>query len=438
MILRRFVGTALVALVPVALALIGVLVVQDQLRKRLMDEAQGRLAAEVENVAALYEQRRIIAVRQAMDYRSANGGDGAVYLLLDRDSAVLGGNLAGWPEGLMPGPATRITLAGQPYLVQAQELRGGFPMLVGVNLAPMQATLAGMWRVFLLFGAVMVLAGLAGAALVALRARDRVRGMNRTLDAVGAGELTARLPESKDEYGALGRHINTMLDRIGHLFGAHRRLGDAVAHEMRTPLARIRTQLDALDVDEAQRARLDEEIRGTIRLFDALLSIAAVDAETGNRAGLKPLDLSAVCTGIAELYQPVAEEDGRRIETGIVPGLTILGDGQLMSQLVSNLVENGLKYTRPGDTVTVTLRPLGTRIELRVSDDGPGVETALKSDLLEPFTRGSTAKDRPGHGLGLSLVRAIALRHGAKLDLPEVQKGFAIVLICLQFKEKAP
>nr|WP_272490701.1 HAMP domain-containing sensor histidine kinase [Mesobacterium pallidum] len=436
--MRRFLGTALVALVPVALALVGVIVVQDQLRMRLMDEAQARLAAEVENVAALYEQRRIIAVRQAMEYRSANGGNGAIYLLLDRDGAVLGGNLAAWPEGLAPGPASRITLDGRPYLAQAQELRGGFPMAVGVSLAPMEGTLTAMWRVFVVFGAVMLAAGLAGAALVALRAQGRVRGMNRRLDAVGAGEMALRLPEGRDDYGTLARHINAMLDRIGHLFGAHRRLGDAVAHEMRTPLARIRTQLDALDVDEAQRARLDEEIRGAIRLFDALLSIAAVDAETGNRAGLKPLDLSAVCTGIVELYQPVAEDDGRHLTADIAPGLEILGDGQLMSQLVSNLVENGLKYTRPGDTVRVDLRAQGSRIALRVSDDGPGIEAALKADLFEPFTRGAGAADRPGHGLGLSLVRAIALRHGAKLHLPEVKKGFAIELICLQFQAQEP
>ena len=132
----------------------------------------------------------------------------------------------------------------------------------------------------------------------------------------------------------------------------------------------------------------------------------------------------------------VAEEDGRTLTAEITPDLCILGDEGLMSQLLSNLIENGLKYTRPGDSVTVSLRRNGARIALRVADTGPGIAPDLRQRIFAPFERGEQTGMAPGYGLGLALVRAIALRHGAKLTLPEVEAGFALEITCLPFDNK--
>ncbi len=429
-----------IAALPTLLAVLGVWVVQAQLKMRLMAAAETRLLAEMQGFGALYDQRRIVALREAIDFRSQRGDPaGSVYLLMDRDGAVLAGNLAQWPAGITPesGAPQRVTLGGAPYLATAQALRGGFPLLVGVSLLPMQDMLAQMLRIFALFGAVILFAGLTTAALVARRARARLARINASLSRIGgAGGMATRLdpePENGAEYAELARHINAMLERIAHLFDAHQRLGNAVAHEMRTPLARIRARLDTLDLDTVARAGLEEEIRATIRLFDSLLSIAQMDAEAGNTKGLAPVDLSTIAAGIAELYTPVAEEQQRTLLSDLEPGAVILGDTDLLAQLMSNLIENGLKYTRPGDTIRLSVRRKNTRVKLRIEDDGPGVDEALKARLFTPFARGHDCQTKPGHGLGLSLVRAIALRHGAIPRILAVEKGFAIEIDCLHF-----
>lgn len=444
-------SVALVALLPVLLAVLGVRVVQNRLQARLLDEAATRLAAEVSNFEALYDQRRVIAVRQAMEFRGLqDGSTGQVYLLEDRNGVILGGNLTAWPEmvarqtdGFAPAEPQLVSLMvakgdlRRPYLVDARTLRGGFPMLVGVSLAPMQQTLGDMRRVFALFGAIMLATGLIAAALVAFRAHRRLEHVNSFLTGIGGDSGVAeRLTDTGgDEYARLAAHVNDMLDRIAHLVQAHRRLGNAVAHEMRTPLGRIQTRLTELDLPDDRRTELDDEIRAMIRLFDSLLSIAEMDAKAGNTAGLTPIDLSSTVTQIADLYDPVADEAGRTLKHDVVPGLRILGDQGLVAQLLSNLIENGLKYTRPGDSITISLTGNGQHACLAVRDTGPGIDAALRENIFAPFARGTQSGSAPGHGLGLALVQAIALRHGAQLRLPEGQAGFALEIRFLLFKD---
>ena len=444
----------MVAMLPLILAVIGVVVVQTHLRDRLVLDTQARLQGELTNIAALYDQRRVPAVRQAIEFRTIQGQDGdggksTVYLLLDRDARVLAGNVGNWPAGITAQdipfdrlPAQFVQIDGAEYLGVAARLRGGFDLLVAVSTEPLHQTLARMMRVFAGFGLVMLFAGLAAAFLMARYADRRLARVNGFLSHVGqGGDMAARLSGADlggDEYHRLAAHVNEMLDRISHLFEAHQRLGNAVAHEMRTPLSRIQARLEALDLDQAARAGLDEEIRATIRLFDALLSIAQMDGEAGRREGLSPVDLCQIAGGITTLYHPAADESGRVLIydcTGLDGDRAmVLGDGNLLSQLMSNLIENGLKYTNPGDQITLSIRPNGGRLRVLVADTGPGAGLdaggrAQQGDaLFAPFARGPQGRDRPGHGLGLSLVRAIALRHGAIALVLPVDRGFAVAV----------
>ncbi|MEM8577739.1 MAG: HAMP domain-containing sensor histidine kinase [Pseudomonadota bacterium] len=438
--MRGTFGTVLaVSLLPLVLAILGVVLVDGQLQRQLRQADEDRLAAELQGFAALYDQRRIVALRQAIAFR-AEAGDpaGSLYFLTAKDGAILAGSGETWPPALVPdAPAAALQIQGQPYLAQAQTLRGGFDLGVAVSRQEAAATQAEMRRVFALFGAVMLGAGLLAAAAVARRARAQTARLNAALAQVGGpGGLSARMPQDApqgSEQAILADHIDAMLARIAHLFDAHQRLGNAVAHEMRTPLARIRARLDTLDLEDVARAGLDDEIRTTIRLFDSLLSIAQMDVEAGRTAGLVPVDLSAVCAELVDLYAPVAEEAQRHLVADLADDATLLGDAQLLSQLVSNLIENGLKYTRPGDTIRIEVARRGDHVRLRVSDDGPGIDAGLRARLFAPFARGAGQQSAPGHGLGLSLVRAIALRHGGKARAPEVEKGFAIEVEALHF-----
>lgn len=449
-----FQSVLLVTLLMIALAFVGVRVVQVQLEARLLDQASAQLSAEMQNLEALYDQRRVIAVRQAIEFRLVQRETtDRLYLLQDRNSTRLAGNLDVWPEqitardqGFGDGAVVRFSVKGRDsestHLATARELRGGFKLLAGVSLKPVQDTLDEMLQVFFLFGALLLLAGLVAAFVTAQRGKNRLQRVNQFLDGVaGRNGVDQRLISNDQnqgsEYVQLDRHVNAMLDRIAHLFAAHQRLGNAVAHEMRTPLARIRAKLAKLNLDERAHQELDDEMRSTIRLFDSLLNIAQMDAQSEDSSGLVPIDFSQISADIIELYQPVAEESGRRLQSDIAPNLQILGDLGQMSQLLSNLVENGLKFTKAGDVINVVLQEQEGRVILRVSDTGPGLSDELKDTVFQPFARGKHVDDIPGHGLGLSLIKAIALRHGGILRLPETEKGFALEVDCMQFDETA-
>ncbi|WP_417523500.1 ATP-binding protein [Marinovum sp.] len=415
--------------------------VQYRTAAQALDRQQRELLqSDIDSFAELYDQRRIPALRQAIEDRAAQTPQGqALYLLQDREGRTLAGNLSDWPEDL-PAMAGGVTEAAPrqftlppgeaAYNGIARVLPGGFPLLVARadtltadTLAEMRGTL--LWMTLALLGMAALTGGF--VSRLVLRRIDRV---NALADRVAAGDLAARLPgaRSPDEFGALEEHVHAMLDRIQNLNAATNRLSDAIAHELRTPLNRIAQKLDQLEGQPELVGEIRAELRGTIRIFDALLDISGALAEQGQRPGLAPLDLSQVAQEVFELYEPVAEEAGLACRIAAEPGLHILGDRSLLAQLIANLLDNAIKFCAPGDTLTLSLTAAETRHVLEVSDTGPGVPEDIRADLFEQFTRAERDRDKAGHGLGLALVQAIAARHGARLDLPQRSKGFAIAI----------
>jgi signal transduction histidine kinase len=274
----------------------------------------------------------------------------------------------------------------------------------------------------------MVLVGGLAGWWAARRVLERLAAVNRLADRVAAGELQARLPgpRSADEFGQLESHVHAMLDRIAALNRATHHLSDRIAHELRTPLTRIAQRIEAVEGPDGMAEALRDEIRATIRVFDALLDISRAEADQGDGAGLLPVDLSALSSDMAELYAPLAEDHGLTLTHALPPGLMVLGEATLIGQALSNLLDNAVKYCRPGDAVHLALKAEDGRVLLSVRDTGPGLPPELHGLAFEPFRRGAATNDAPGHGLGLALVQAIAARHGAKLTLPDVDRGFAI------------
>ncbi|MBA83777.1 sensor histidine kinase [Thalassobius sp. S69A] len=397
------------------------------------------LRADLEAFAALYQQRRIVALRQAVEFRVDTApAQQVIYLLMDRDRK-LAGNLAQWPAGLAvngadfaPDGAQEFTYAGVPYLGVARELPGGFPFLVAHSRAETLATLADLRR---LIGWVAL--GLLGVSLLAgwgvsRAVLGRIGRLNRLADQVAEGDLSARLPRpaTQDEFATLQDHIHNMLDRIEALNRATHRLSDAIAHELRTPLNRIQQRLADLPVDTAQANEIRGEIRSAIRVFDALLDISAAEAAQGQRPGLVPVNLSELAEQVFDLYAPLAEDHGLECHLQITPDLWVLGERSLLAQLLTNLLENAIKYCHRGDAITLSLAEQNGRHLLQLSDTGPGIPEELRAQMFERFSRAERDRQTAGHGLGLALVQAIAARHGAKLLLPPTSKGFAIVISC--------
>ncbi len=400
----------------------------------LQRQIEATLQADLDGFAALYAQRRVIALREAMEYRAQTDAE-ILTLLLDRSGDWRAGTLRAWPaevpalgEGFTLAAAQRMEVNGAAYFGVARVLPGGFAFLVARPLAPMEAVLARLRRGIALMAAGLVVVAGAAGWLVARGLLRRIDRLNALADRVAGGDLAARIGGLRraDELGRLEVHMEAMLDRIGMLMAATRRLSNGIAHELRTPLTRLQTKLAAVDAPPAQIEALRADLKGAVRVFDSLLDIASAEAGTDRATTLDPVDLEAICGDIAELYAPLAEEEGLVLHTVIAPGAHILGDRNLVAQLVTNLLDNALKYTRRGDSVTLAVRDGGAKWELEVRDTGPGVPADLRPVLFEHFTRAPRDSHIRGHGLGLALVRAIATRHGAQAQVIEAENGFAL------------
>ncbi|MBY0562900.1 MAG: HAMP domain-containing histidine kinase [Hyphomonadaceae bacterium] len=278
-----------------------------------------------------------------------------------------------------------------------------------------------LWTIAVFGIIISIAAGLIGAWFAA----RRVEALANTARDVMAGDMRRRAPVrgEGDEYDSLAESLNAMLDRLERLMHISRTAGDAIAHDLRSPLTRFRYKLEAaLDTPpdtqadrEALRKAL-EEADGLLDTFAAILKLARVEANASWR--FERFDASAILQELIEFYEPAAEEQGRTLSGAVEPNLVIRGEPGLFTQAVSNLIENALKYTHAGGRVEVLAsRRADGLIEVRVMDDGPGIAPADRDRAVERFVRLETARSTPGAGLGLSLVAAVARLHKGGLHL---------------------
>jgi signal transduction histidine kinase len=275
-------------------------------------------------------------------------------------------------------------------------------------------------------GAVLLL-GLAGGLLLGRSVARRAAAMEAALAAVQGGDLDRRLAvrPGGDEFDRLARRINATLDRLQALMAALREVTDDIAHDLRTPLTRLRQRLD-----EAARAPTSAAIEAAqgeadrlLEIFAALLRIAQVESGT-QRAGFGPVDLSAIAESVAEVYAPAAEERGQTLRAAIAPGLAITGDPALLTQMLANLVENAVRHGRDAGRVSLDVTADG----IAVTDDGPGIPAAEREKVFHRFHRLDASRSTPGSGLGLALVRAVAELHGISITLEDATPGLRVRL----------
>jgi len=291
-----------------------------------------------------------------------------------------------------------------------------------------------------LFG---VLLSIAGGLIGSWLASRRVEALATTAQEVMAGDITSRAPVrgENDEFDTLAIAINAMLDRLQHLMQVSRTAGDAIAHDLRSPLTRFRQKLEAalenppdIDADrEALRVAL-EEADSVLDTFAAVLRLARVEGNVTWR--FERVNATAILRELVDFYEPAAEDVQRTLKGEVEDGLYIHGEPGLFTQAVSNLIENALKYTYENGRVEVRAvrRPDG-RIEIAVSDDGPGIAPQDRDRVLDRFVRLESARSTPGAGLGLSLVAAVARLHKGDLHLRDGlgeqggRKGLGAVIV---------
>ncbi|MDZ7283089.1 HAMP domain-containing histidine kinase [Sphingomonas sanguinis] len=346
-------------------------------------------------------------------------------------AAVLAVQPPGWGEIVLhPRHVAAI-----PARVFSARLGDGSTVVIASASDVVGAAAAPITRLFVFQGLAIAMLGIVSALLLSAYLRRRLEAMADTARAIMVGRLEQRMPiTGDDEFDRLGTVLNTMLDRIGALIGNLRQVSSDIAHDLRTPLTRLRAEAEramgAWDGAEGGRARLESVVAQAdevLEIFAALLRISEIEAGAGRR-GFGPIDLSALVEEICESYEPALRDGGRRLHWVVARGVAIVGDRQLLAQGLVNLIENAATHTPLGTDVAVTLDRVADRIMLSVQDDGPGIAPADRARVLQRFTRLDASRATPGHGLGLSLVAAVAGIHGMSLTLEDAGPGLRVVL----------
>jgi len=321
-------------------------------------------------------------------------------------------------------------------LAYAEQLPDGVVVAVGDDLSRVRRADDAVLRAVALSIAVTILLGGVGGIWLSRVFLHRVDAMSRTAEAIIDGDLGQRIPlrGSGDDLDRLAETINRMLDRIGKLLAGVREASNNIAHDLRTPLSRLRQHLEeargrtgALADHEQALESAKAEVEALLGTFAALLRIAEVEAGA-QRAAFCRVDLSAVVDTVAEAFAPSAEDEGHPLTADIVPGVSVHGDKELLTQMLVNLVENALRHTPRGTEVRLSLRREGRTALLSVEDNGPGVPAAERQQVLRRFYRLDQSRTTPGSGLGLSLVAAVAELHGATLRLNDAGPGLRVVV----------
>jgi signal transduction histidine kinase len=308
----------------------------------------------------------------------------------------------------------------------------GYRLLVGRDISDAAAFRNRIRATLLWSGLVALGIGLLGGTVMSRNMLRRVEQVNRTAERVIAGNLSDRVPRrgANDEFDQLAANLNGMLDQIERLMTGMREVTDNVAHDLKTPLARLRARLELALLGPAEAAAGAEAIRAAIdeadRLlatFNALLSIAEAEAGARGHAG-DLLDLGEVARAVVELYEPAAEEKGLSLRLDSEAATMIRGDRHLMSQAIANLLDNAIKYG--ASEVAISVHERDGRALLDIADRGPGIPEADRETVFDRFVRLEPSRSTPGNGLGLSLVRAVAHRHGARVTLSDNRPGLRV------------
>lgn len=356
----------------------------------------------------------------------------AVYALADGDGRSLVGAMPNFAP-LRNAPARWVSFreGDTRVLARLQRLDGDAVLLTGLRTRSQDGFLAMMLRTALI--ALLVAAAL-GALIGWLTARwvsRRLRSLDLTAARVGAGELAlrARLDGSGDAFDRLAHRFNAMLDRIGELLGGVRHATDHIAHDLRTPLTRLRNRLDQLRERDAPSPELDAAIAETDQLlqsFGALLRLARIEAQPPLQDATA-VDLQALARDVLELYAPIAAERRIVLRDATAPA-SVRGDADQLFQLLVNLVDNAVKFAPADSAVDLGLDAAGAEVRLELVDRGPGIPAADRERVLDRFVRLEAHRSSPGTGLGLSLVRAIVLRHEGRIELLDAAPGLRVRL----------
>ena len=399
--------------------------------------ADQEISAEMRSLETVYRQGGVNALNQTLIERTADGRP-FLYLLLDGSGARITGSIAaspftageeGWKQFRVSETDPNGAVVRQPARGEQVKLPTGEQLFVGADIGQAEFFVVKIVRALQGAGALMVILGLAGGLLVSRNVSRAMAGLNAVVAAVRGGDFNARakVRGARDEFDELAAGLNDMLDRLERSMAGLRHAGDAIAHDLRSPLTRLRARLEVALIDveagkgdpKAALAQALEDTEGVLRTFTAVLAIARLQA-AGPAPDPATFDPAELAAGVAELYEPVCEEKGLEFRAEMTPQLTARGNREFVAQAVANLLDNAVKYTPEGGAVVLRVRRRSSgEIEFSVTDTGPGVPEAERARIVQRFVRLENSRNLPGAGLGLSLVAAVAESHRGRLEIDE-------------------
>lgn len=417
----------------------------------LTQQVRDSIEAEIGILADEGLSKGLTGIVAAIEQRSRVPG-ASLYVIADKDGNVVAGNVTEVPpallkqSGLDPVTVPYKRLEGERTsnlaMVQVLPLPNGLIMLVGRDISEIDRIRTVVAKAMVIGVGLLIMLALTSWFFVSRRVLKRIDQVSATSLRIMAGDLSGRLEVtgSGDEFDRLASSLNAMLDRIETLLSGLKEVSDNIAHDLKTPLTRMRTRVEAALAGESRNEEYREALEATIedadqliRTFNALLMIARVEAGSPD-AALTALDLARIVADVAEFYEPVAEEAEVYLELSLEEPLPMVGSRELVSQALGNLVDNAIKYVRSGENpprtarVRVTARREGPDIVVSVADNGPGIPAADRERVLQRFVRLEKSRSQPGSGLGLSLVEAVTKLHHGAISLSDAGPGLVVTL----------
>ncbi|WP_242138073.1 HAMP domain-containing sensor histidine kinase [Sphingomonas sp. TREG-RG-20F-R18-01] len=385
-----------------------------------------------EAIVALKSQPDLAALRREVSEREASASTEALgFAVFDRAGRRIAGSMVtsrpplGWSTIVFRDPAEGEDSAHA--LAVARD--DGSRIVVAADSETIEVIDATILELFSVAFVAVLLVGLCGALLLGSYLRRRLGAISRTARAVVAGDLAQRVPigAADDEFDQVGHALNTMLDRIAHLMENLRQVSSDVAHDLRTPLLRLRNRLEQVGTVEGAAEKAIEQGDALLALFTAILRISEVEGGALVQS-FAPVDLSLLATDVAESYAPAMADSDHALSWSIEPGICVLGHRELLAQAIGNLLDNVRVHTGQGTAARLILAGIGTVAQVTVVDDGPGVPAADHERILQRFARTEASRTKAGNGLGLSLVAAITAAHGGTIAIARGTVGLGVTL----------
>ena len=407
-------------------------------------QTEATIEAEIRGLAERYRLTSLDGLVRSLHERIERNPYGStIYLLTNRRYARVAGNLDRWPEntadadGWVEFELEQTGGQGEKHLARARTfvLAGDFHLLVGRDMYELRATQELITRTLAWGVAITAMLALAGALMMSRSTVRRLEVINATSRRIMRGDLSQRVPTrgTRDEFDRLAANLNGMLDQIQQLMDGVRHVSDNVAHDLKTPLTRLRNRLDVLARSSADNSAREEaeqalaEADAMLATFNALLRITRIEAGA-RREAFAEIRLDAVVADAAELYEAVAEAKDQHLRVSVGAEPVVIGDRDLIFQAIANLLDNAIKYTPERGSVELSLTRGVSGARVRVSDSGPGIPPGDRARVLERFVRLEASRSTPGNGLGLSLVAAVAKLHGAEVRFESARPGLVVNL----------